>query len=69
MNEGKPTTGYFFIAPIFSNPYATASLDEIVAQLRSCSYRCEAGPLELNLAFIELMRRAAQEEVSDKKGR
>jgi hypothetical protein len=69
MSEGKqnnhtnkPINGYFYIAPILPNHYATASLSEIVDQLAACSYRCEAGPLELNLAFIELRRRAILEE-------
>lgn len=32
------------------------SLAEIVEQLKSCNYECEAGPLENNVAFIELVR-------------
>jgi len=38
----------------------TNNLAEIVAQLASCGYECEAGPLEKNVAFIELQRMAAQ---------
>ena len=34
----------------------TMSLSEIVEQLRSCDYKCEAGPLHLNDAFIELCK-------------
>jgi hypothetical protein len=30
------------------------TLKEIVEQLKSCRYECEAGPLENNVAFIEL---------------
>jgi hypothetical protein len=29
-------------------------LKEIVSQLKSCAYTCEAGPLEGNTAFVEL---------------
>jgi hypothetical protein len=29
-------------------------LKEIVEQLKSCGYSCEAGPLENNTAFIQL---------------
>jgi hypothetical protein len=29
-------------------------LREIINQLKSCGYSCEAGPLENNVAFIEL---------------
>lgn len=31
---------------------------EIVEQLRSCNYECQAGPLETNVAFVELERLA-----------
>lgn len=31
---------------------------EIVAQLESCKYECEAGPLEMNTAFIALKEAA-----------
>lgn len=30
------------------------TLKEIVEQLKSCGYECEAGPLENNVAFMEL---------------
>lgn len=70
MSEGnknnhtnKPTNGYFYIAPILPNCFATADLLEIVEQLRACEYRCEAGPLVNNLAFMELERRAILEGV------
>lgn len=33
------------------------NLKEIVEQLESCNYECEAGPLENNVAFIELKKR------------
>lgn len=39
--------------------WPNASLADIVAQLRSCGFICEAGPLENNVAFVELERRAA----------
>lgn len=32
------------------------NLQEIVEQLQSCNYECEAGALENNVAFIELRR-------------
>lgn len=32
------------------------TLIEIISQLKSCGYRCEAGPLEWDVAFIELMK-------------
>jgi len=38
--------------------YEGVTLEGIVEQLISCNYECEAGPLENNLAFIELKRRA-----------
>ncbi len=31
-----------------------AELPEIIEQLESCNFECEAGPLELNMAFIRL---------------
>lgn len=34
------------------------TLLEIVEQLKSCGYRCEAGSLEMNTAFVELERMA-----------
>lgn len=43
---------------------ARPSLAEIVAQLEACGYRCEAGPLELNTAFIALKQRAELEKQS-----
>ena len=53
--------GYYRVESASPNIYATASLAEIIEQLESCEYRCEAGPLRLNLAFIELKERAEQE--------
>ncbi|WP_171056041.1 hypothetical protein [Paenibacillus sinopodophylli] len=38
------------------------SISEIVAQLKSCGYQCQAGPLENNEAFIALEELARQEE-------
>ena len=35
---------------------STNPLVEIVKQLKSCGFECEAGPLGLNTAFIELER-------------
>jgi hypothetical protein len=32
------------------------TLQEIIEQLESCHYECEAGTLENNVAFIELKR-------------
>jgi hypothetical protein len=54
-------SGYFRIEPAQPNIFADATLSEIVSQLERCDYRCEAGPLRLNLAFIELKRRAEAE--------
>lgn len=34
------------------------NLKQIVEQLESCNFECEAGPLENNVAFIELKRMA-----------
>lgn len=34
------------------------TLTEIVEQLRSCNYECEAGRLEDNVAFVELVQMA-----------
>ncbi len=36
----------------------TLKLRKIVRQLRSCEFECEAGPLELNTAFIDLVNLA-----------
>jgi hypothetical protein len=36
------------------------TLREIVEQLQSCNYECEAGPLENNVAFVDLQRLADQ---------
>ena len=60
MSEQK--SGYFYVQPIQPNVFATVSLAEVVEQLELCKYRSEAGPLENNLAFIELRRRAIIEE-------
>lgn len=38
------------------------TLKQIVDQLKSCGFQCEAGPLELNTAFIELERKANEED-------
>jgi hypothetical protein len=40
---------------------AAQPLAAIVAQLRSCGYSCEAGPIQNNVAWRELERLAAQE--------
>ncbi|WP_019123633.1 hypothetical protein [Brevibacillus massiliensis] len=34
------------------------TLKEIVEQLESCKFACEAGPLENNIAFLKLKERA-----------
>ncbi len=39
-----------------------STLTEIVTQLRSCNYECEAGALANNVAFQELERMAAAEQ-------
>jgi hypothetical protein len=36
-------------------------LKEIIEQLESCNYTCEAGPIENNVAFIELKELAENE--------
>ena len=46
-------------------PPSDMTLLEIVEQLESCAYRCEAGRLELNIAWIELRRRAEREQRTD----
>lgn len=43
------------------------TLSEIVDQLESCGYTCEAGPLSHNVAFIELKRIASEQEERDGK--
>lgn len=58
--------GYYRVEPIEPNIFRDASLSELVAQLERCDYRCEAGPLRMNLAFMELKRRA---EIEDAVGR
>lgn len=37
------------------------TLNEIVEQLKSCGYECEAGPLENNVAFQKLAELADDE--------
>jgi len=37
-------------------------LTEIVNQLKSCGFQCEGGPLENNVAFIELDKMAKTEQ-------
>lgn len=37
-------------------------LKDIVEQLKKCSFECEAGPLELNMGFIQLELLADAEE-------
>lgn len=34
------------------------TISEIVEQLETCGYKCEAGPLENNVAFLELKQKA-----------
>ncbi len=36
-------------------------ITRIVEQLKKCEYTCEAGPLELNTAFIALCKMSEQE--------
>lgn len=45
----------------------SATLTEIVQQLESCNYKCEAGALVNNAYFIELKRRAADNDELEEK--
>lgn len=54
--------GYYRIEKTDPNIFADAGLSELIRQLESCGYRCEAGPLENNLAYIELRRRVIEQE-------
>lgn len=49
------------VAELFAQPpwIAKYALRGIVSQLESCDYECEAGPLELNTAFLALKEMAA----------
>lgn len=38
------------------------TLPEIIAQLEACRFECEAGPLEMNVAFVELKKMATRQE-------
>ena len=38
------------------------TLKEIVAQLEACHYECQAGPLEMNVAFVNLKKMAEGEQ-------
>lgn len=38
------------------------NLPEIIAQLEACHFECEAGPLEMNVAFVELKKMAYHQE-------
>jgi hypothetical protein len=40
------------------------NLKEICEQLRFCNFECEGGPIQSNVAFMELEKMAAQEEDS-----
>lgn len=45
------------------------TLPEIITQLEACHFECEAGPLEMNVAFVELKMRSmatCQEKRMDK---
>lgn len=37
-------------------------LPEIIVQLEACRFECEAGPLEMNVAFVELKKMATRQE-------
>lgn len=37
------------------------TLEEIVSQLKSCGFTCEAGKLENNVAFMELEKMSENE--------
>lgn len=55
--------GYYFISDQtqwLPDMKDLTSLD-LIKQLESCGYRCEAGGLSMNVAFIELKRRAELE--------
>lgn len=39
------------------------NIQEIVKQLEWCGYTCEAGPLENNVAFIELKEIAGKDQL------
>lgn len=56
--------GYYFVndQTVYLPEMAALSLSELLDQLESCGYRCEAGGLSLNIAWIELRRRAKEEE-------
>ena len=38
------------------------TLPEIITQLEACHFECEAGPLEMNIAFVELKQMAHNSE-------
>lgn len=42
------------IEPVEMSDEARHGLAVIIKQLGACNYECEAGPLELNIAFILL---------------
>lgn len=58
-----PKRGYYFISDQtqWLPDMKDLSMLELLQQLESCQYRCEAGKLEMNVAFIELRRRAEEE--------
>jgi hypothetical protein len=59
-----PKRGYYFISEQtqWLPDMQSLSMSDLLDQLESCEYRCIAGKLELNVAFIELKRRAALED-------
>lgn len=56
-NEERPATCPECGAPgVWCTCYQSAPLGKLLDQLEACGFRCEAGPLENHLAFIELRR-------------
>lgn len=55
--------GYYFISDQtqWLPDMKGLSMLDLLAQLEACQYRCEAGGLSMNVAFIELKRRAEEE--------
>lgn len=54
--------GYYRVQAVLHNPFEGGTLQEIIEQLEACDYRCEAGPLRLNLAFQALQAKARFEQ-------
>lgn len=64
----EPKGAYYFMSDqnVHLPDVKNRSLSELLDQLEWCEYRCEGGPLRLNVAFIELRRRAEADRINER---